>query len=58
MIDKINYGDGPDVGRPGADRLSCPDPGAPYRISNFKAGTERYKDFTVKPGRPLTWAIS
>jgi hypothetical protein len=28
-------------------------PGASYRFSNFKAGTQRFKDFTVKPDEVL-----
>ena len=49
-IDKINYADGPVSDALGRIVLPALIPGAPYRLSNFKAGTQRYKDFTVKPG--------
>ena len=44
----------PRVRRPGADRFSRPDPRSalpPFEL--LKTGTQRYKDFTVKPGETL-----
>ncbi len=53
VIDKINYGDG--LVSDALGRIAFPAliPGAPYRISNFKTGTQRSKDFTVKPGETV-----
>ena len=52
-VDSINYADGPVSDALGWINFPALIPGAPYRLSNFKAGTERYKDFTVKPGEAL-----
>ena len=38
---------------PWGGSFSCPDPGSTYRLSNFKTGTQRYRDFTVKSGETL-----
>jgi hypothetical protein len=53
VIDNINYGDGPVSDAQGRIAFPALIPGAPYRISNFKAGTQRFKDFTVKPGETV-----
>jgi hypothetical protein len=53
VIDRINYGDGPVSDALGRIAFPALIPGAPYRISNFKAETQRYKDFTVKAGETV-----
>jgi RNA polymerase sigma factor (sigma-70 family) len=52
-IDKINYADGPVSDALGRIVLPALIAGAPYRLSNFKTGTQRYKDFTVKAGETV-----
>jgi RNA polymerase sigma factor (sigma-70 family) len=49
VIDNINYGVGPVSDAAGRIAFPALIPGTPYRLSNFKAGTQRFKDFTVKP---------
>ena len=53
VIDKINYGNGLVSDAQGRIVFPALIPGVPYRISNFKTGTQRYKDFTVKPGETV-----
>jgi hypothetical protein len=53
VIDTINYADGPVSDALGRIDFPALIPGAPYRLSNFKAGTQLYRDFTVKPGETI-----
>ncbi len=52
-VDSINYADGPVSDALGWITFPALIPGAPYRLSNFKAGTQLYRDFTVKPGETI-----
>ena len=52
-VDSINYAEGPVSDSLGWITFPGLIPEAPYRLSNFKAGTQLFRDFTVKPGETI-----